>query len=150
MNEDLMTDSRFANHLFRIESVFAATDIHAAREGMVLSDSAIRSLLVKAINEAGGKGAKAPAGKLSAKESLLAEALASLIGVRPLLKNVVEKDGKLVETDEPISREIWVGLLETLKLSVETRGDGLPGGRGYLEFLKEFVEQARGAMGAEG
>lgn len=146
MNRDLTRDSHYSRHLFRIESIFAATDIHAAKEGIRLGDAAIRSLLVKAINQACGREPKKAEGKLSPKDSLLAEAYAGLVAAKTDLKKVIETDGKLVESNETISTAEWIDLLESLRQSVENQNDREPGGRGYLDFLKELVERARGTF----
>ena len=66
---------RFSSVLYMIESKLHELDCLAAARGVALTDSAIRSLLVRCINEANGKTSKSSTGvAASGKDRFLAEA----------------------------------------------------------------------------
>lgn len=127
------------------------TDRQAKAEGVALTDSAMRSLLVRAINEARGKPAKtAPS---SARDRGLADTLRRLAEVRASLRVVVgEEAGEPIGSEgDPLPTAEWIHALQAVKESCEARTGGEPGSRGYLDFLTDFLRDAmkRAGHGAE-
>ena len=82
---DMMRDPRYAGILLEIERKLHEADRLADARGLTLTDSNIRSLLVRAINDAKGKTAKSAEAAGSDKDRYLAEALLQLAAVRTVL-----------------------------------------------------------------
>jgi hypothetical protein len=137
---DAMRDPFFAPILFKIETVLGETDQRAKAQGLTLSDSAIRSLLVRAANEARGKPAKTSA--TSPKDLLLADAVARLAAVRSELVVTTSDDAVDTPPTEPLPTADWLLSLDATKRSCEFRTTSEPGSRGYLDFLEGFLRDA--------
>ena len=142
---DAMRDPFYAPILFAIERKLFEADRLAASRGIALTDSAIRSLLVRAINEAQGKTAKSAPGS-SPKDRFLLEALAQLASVRAAIE-VADADTEL--TPKGVSAETkslsaaeWIIALDAVKSSCALRTTSEPGSRGYLDFLPSFIRSA--------
>ena len=134
-----MRDPRYSPILLQIESVLHDADKLASSRGITLTDSNIRSLLVRAINEAKGKAANSVPSAASAKEHLLAEMVGQLASVRAaIVKERDQPDGSVARC--PISAAEWIAALEAIKDSCAARTSGNPGSRGYLEFLQGFLK----------
>lgn len=139
---DAMRDPFLAPVLLRIETVLHETDREAQGHGLTLTDSAVRSVVVRAVNEARGKPAKVAA--VSPKDRLLADAVARLAAMRTDLLVVEDGGGQAerVETAAPLSVADWLLALDAVKQSCETRTTSEPGSRGYLDFLGGFLRDA--------
>lgn len=137
---DVMRDPFFAPVLLRIATVLHETDREAQRQGLTLTDSAVRSLVVRAGNEARGKTAKAAA--VSPKDRLLAVAVARLTAIRTDLLVIENRAAEREEAAEPLSVADWLLALDAVKQSCEVRTTNEPGSRGYLEYLAGFLRDA--------
>jgi hypothetical protein len=138
---DAMRDPFYAPILYSIERKLFEADRLAALRGIVLTDSAIRSLLVRAINEAQGKPAKTAPGS-SPKDQFLHEAFGQLALVRAAIE-VADEDTELTSEGVPAAPQSlpaaeWIVALETVKSSCALRTTSAPGSRGYLDFLPSF------------
>ncbi len=151
---DAMRDPYYALILLEIEKVLHETDLRAKEQGLPFTDSAVRSLLVRAANEARGKPVKtAPT---SPKDRLLADAVVRLgearakLGVAPMEdENGNELDpsaGDVADAMEPLPTADWLLALDAAKQSCEVRSTNEPGSRGYLDFLTGFLANAREQM----
>lgn len=140
-HRDTMRDPRYAGILLVIERQLAASDRLAATRGLTLTDSNIRSLLVRAINEAKGKAAKADASASSDKDRFLAEAQRELTAVRATIIEERDQPDGSVER-RPLPAAEWLAALEAIKDSCAVRTGREPGSRGYLEFVREFLKGA--------
>lgn len=90
---DTMRDPRFSGILLEIERTLHEADRLSTARGLTLTDSNIRSLLVRAINEAKGKTAKSSVGATApAKDLFLAEALQQPALVRAAIVEAVAQD----------------------------------------------------------
>lgn len=140
---DLMKDPFYAGILFAIESKIHEGDRLAASRGITLTDSNIRSLLIKTIHAAGGKLPQSIPASAGAKDQFLEEFLHQLIAAK---NSVVEGqemlDGTLEES--PLPSTDWIKALEAAKESCAIRTGDEPGSRGYLDFLADFIPQADG------
>jgi hypothetical protein len=142
---DTMRDPFFSGILLEIERTLHQADRLSTARGLTLTDSNVRSLLVRAINEAKGKTAKSSAGAVaSAKDLFLAEALQQLALVRAAIVEAVAQDDGLV-AHVPLPAADWIASLEAIKDSCAIRTGSEPGSRGYLEFLRSFITQTVGA-----
>lgn len=138
---DTMRDPRFAGILLEIERKLHEADGLAAARGLTLTDSNIRSLLVRALNDAKGKAAKSAENAASDKDRFLAEARQQLAAVRAAIVEEWEQPDGSFER-RPLSAAGWVASLEAIKDSCAVRTGREPGSRGYLEFLRGFIKDA--------
>lgn len=136
---DAMRDPRSAPILLEIERCLHDTDKLAATRGLTLTDSNVRSLLVRAINEAKGKTAKSAEGAASDKDRLLAEALHQLAAVRAAIVEERDRPDGTVER-HPLPAGDWIAALEAIKESCALRTGHEPGSRGYLGYVSTFLE----------
>ena len=142
---DSMRDPFYVPILFAIESKLLEADRLAASRGIVLTDSAIRSLLVRAINQAQGKPAKTAPGS-SPKDQFLHEALGQLALVRAACE-VADEDTELTPEGVPVETQSltaadWIFALDAVKSSCAFRTTSAPGSRGYLDFLVTFIRSS--------
>ncbi len=138
-----MRDPRYTGVLLEIERTLHEADCLATTRGLTLTDSNIRSLLVRAINEAKGKVAKVADNVAAEKDRLLLEVQQQLAAVRAAI--VVERDlpdGSIQR--HPLPAADWIASLERIKSSCAVRTGGEPGSRGYLEFLRDFLKDSTG------
>ena len=142
-HHDLMKDPFYASILFAIESNIDELERLAAAQGILLTDSNVRSLLVKAIHAANGKPPKSIQGPVGAKEKFVAGKLLELIAVKEsLAEQNGFPDGSIKKN--PISQADWIKSLEAVKESCAIRTADEPGSRNYLEFLRDFIRRAKG------
>ena len=138
-----MRDPRYAGILLEIERKLHEADRLAVARGLTLTDSNIRSLLIRAINDAKGKATKSTETAASDKDRFLADALQQLAAVRTAIVEEREHpDGSF--KDHPMPAADWIASLEAIKDSCAVRTGREPGSRGYLEFLRGFMKDAAG------
>ncbi len=138
-----MRDPRYSPILLQIERTLYDADKLAASRAITLTDSSVRSLLVRAINEAKGRAAKSAPSDASAKDHLLAETVGQLAGVRAAIVAESDRPDGSVER-HPLPAADWIVALEAIKDSCAVRTGGESGSRGYLEFLREFLKGTAG------
>lgn len=141
---DTMRDPRYAPILLQIERCLHDTDKLAGTRGLTLTDSNIRSLLVRAVNEAKGKTAKSVETAMSDKDRFLAEALLQLAAVRSAIGEAQDQPDGSVQR-RPLPAADWIAALEAIKDSCALRTGREPGSRGYLEFVRGFLANAAGS-----
>jgi hypothetical protein len=141
---DTMRDPRYALILLQIERCLHDTDKLAATRGLTLTDSNIRSLLVRAINEAKGKTAKSVETAMSDKDRFLAEALPRLVAVRGAIFEAQDQPDGSIE-HRPLPSADWIAALEAIRDSCALRTGREPGSRGYLEFVRGFLAKTAGS-----
>jgi hypothetical protein len=139
-----MRDPRYSGILLEIERKLHEADRLATARGLTLTDSNIRSLLVRAINDAKGKTAKPAEGVVSDKDRFLSEAQQQLVAVRTDIVEERDRDDGTVER-RPLPAADWIAALEAIKDSCAVRTGREPGSRGYLEFLRGFLKDAGAA-----
>ncbi|HEY5892940.1 MAG TPA: hypothetical protein VIT91_06880 [Chthoniobacterales bacterium] len=138
-----MKDPFYARILFAIESKIHEGDRLAASRGSNLTDSNIRSLVVRASHAAKGKRPQPVPESAGAKDKFLAELLGELIVVRDSI-SVEERSSNGTMKEHPIPAADWIQSLEAIKESCAIRTGNEPGSRGYLDFLAGFIAQAGG------
>lgn len=138
---DVMQDPRFAPLLFAVESKVHEADLLAARLKITLTDSAVRSVLLRAANAARGRPPKTTASLPGTKDRLLADLLDELNALRrEICLETTQPDRSVVIDAVPVSD--WLLTLECLKDSCELRTGPLPGSRHYLDYLRDFIRKA--------
>ncbi len=141
---DTMRDPRYSGILLEIERKLHEADRLAVARGLTLTDSNIRSLLIRAINDAKGKAPKSAENAASDKDGFLAEALQQLAAVRAaIVEERDQPDGSIQR--RPLATVEWIASLEAIKDSCALRTGSMPGSRGYLEFLRDFLKNAAGS-----
>ncbi len=138
---DRMKDSFYAGLLIQIERMIYLTDKEARENGVELTDSQIRSALIKARKLAQGEAPAIP--EATPRDQVLAKLIHSLQEAPgDLLVETRLPDGTIEEG--PLPMVDWVKALETVMDSIKTRRRGLSGSRGYLSFLPGFLAEAGG------
>lgn len=140
---DLMQNPFYIPILLAIEATLHKGDQQAASQGVPLTDSNVRSLLVRASHAAQGKRPRPVPDFAAAKDRLLAELLNRLIAVRESLL-VEEKSSDGTVEQQNLSAAEWVATLGAVKESCALRTGNEPGSRNYLDFLTGFLAQATG------
>ncbi len=134
---------RYAPILLEIERTLHAVDRQTASRGVMLTDSNIRSVLVRAINGAKGKAPKSAGAGAPEKDRLVDEAQRQPASVRAaVVEERVRPDGSVER--RPLPALDWIVALQAIKASCAVRTDNLPGSRGYLEFLRGFISELPG------
>lgn len=131
-----MSESNYAPLLAKIEITIAATDVEAEKEGIVLTDSQVRSTVNKAALATRGSSPDIELDSPRAK--LLGQLAAKLVEARREFQvQVVDKDK---EGALPVPAQMWINALQTVMDSIRTR-TGDTGSRAYLDFVREFVRE---------
>ncbi len=139
-----MRDPRFSGVLLEIEHKLHEADRLADVRGLTLTDSNIRSWLVRVINDAKGKAAKSVEAAVSEKDRFLAEAQHPLAAARAASgEEQGQPDGTVQQ--RPLPTEDWIASLEAIKDSCVVRTGREPGSRGYLGFLRGFMRDEPGS-----
>lgn len=137
---DRMQDPFYAGLIFQIESRICHADAHAKSENIALTDSQVRSAILKARRMALGATPKISGS--NERERILA-ALIDNINRAPKSFRVQMESETGEPIEEPLPVSFWADALETVAESIETRRSDFPGSRDYLDFLHEFIERAR-------
>ena len=137
-----MKDPFYAGLLFKIEQIICQVDDEAKRQGLELTDSQIRSALVKARKKVAGEDPDIP--EATERDKILARLIDGLFQAPDdILEQILGPDGTVDE--EPLRLSEWIKALETVEDSVKTRKSNIPGSRDYLNFAHRFVQQAKEA-----
>ena len=135
---DRMKDPFYAGLLFQIENIICQADDYAKTKGLQLTDSQVKSALIKTQKKLQGGEPDIP--ETNERERILAELVNSLIHAPdPLMEQTTTDDGRAEE--KPLNISDWVKALETVEDSVKTRKSNIPGSRDYLDFVHGFIGQ---------
>jgi len=138
---DRMKDPFYAGLLFQIENIICQADDEAKTKGLQLTDSQVKSALIKTQKKLQGGEPDIP--ETNERERILAELVNCLIHAPDaLMEQTTTGDGRAEE--KPLNISDWVKALETVEDSVKTRKSHIPGSRDYLDFVHEFIGQAKG------
>ena len=139
---DRMKDPFYAGLLFKIEQIICQVDDEAKRQGLELTDSQIRSALVKARKKVAGEDPDIP--EATERDKILAMLIDGLFQAPDdIMEQISGADGTMDE--EPLRLSVWIKALETVEDSVKTRKSNIPGSRDYLNFIHRFIQQAEDA-----
>ena len=138
---DRMKDPFYAGLLFQIEQMICQADDEAKRKGMELTDSQVRSAIIKAQKKAQGEDPNIPV--TNEREQILAALIDSICQAPyQIMEQTLADDG--TEEHQPLAISYWVNALETVQDSIKTRKRNVPGSRDYLNYLPGFIARARG------
>jgi hypothetical protein len=137
---DRMKDPFFAGLIFQIEQMIHITDQNAEDSKIKLTDSQVRSVIIKARKLIQGEEPNWPT--TPERDRILAD-LAMIIFHAPdhLMEQTTEPDGTTKE--EPLKISDWLKALESVQTSIELRRSKIPGSRNYLDFLTDFILRAQ-------
>jgi hypothetical protein len=137
---DRMKDPYYAGLLFAIEQMICLADDEAKAEGMSLTDSQVRSAILKAQKLVQGGSPDIP--ETNERERVLAGLIHAIYHAPDeMIKDTVTADGP---SNEPLPLPDWINALETIADSIKTRRSTVPGSRDYLNFVHGFISEARG------
>jgi hypothetical protein len=137
---DRMRDPFFAQLMFFIEDLVCTVDSEARGKEIVLKDSQILSALTKAHGLVSGKEPKINDSTESdriLKNLIFAIAQSTANPAGPVLEQLEDGILKLV------NKEDWGLAIEAVMESLSIRRSKIPGSREYLDFLKDFIGQAK-------
>lgn len=135
-----MKDPFYAGLLFQIEQMICQADNEAKSKGQILTDSQIRSALIKTRKRAGGGGMDIP--ETNERERIIAKLINNLFQApEEIFEQITSDDGTIQE--QPLKISDWIKALETVEDSIKTRKSSIPGSRDYLDFVHHFIEQAK-------
>lgn len=132
---DRMKDPFYAGLLFQIENIICQADDDAVSRRIQLTDSQVRSALIKTQKKLQGGDPEIP--ETTEREQVMALLINSLINAPSNLK----ESGQEVK---PIDLQDWLNALDTVEDSINTRKSSIPGSRVYLNFIHGFIDQAKG------
>lgn len=137
-----MRDPYYAELIFLIEHMICQADDEAKSKGFRLTDSQVRSAVLKAKKKVQGGEPDIP--ERNDREKILAGLIDSIYKVREdLMACLMTDDGATKAKPLPVSD--WVKALETVEDSIETRRSSVPGSREYLDFVQEFIARVEGS-----
>ena len=134
-----MKDPFYAALLFQIERMICLADEEAKELGIELTDSQVRSALIKARKLV--QGANPEVSDENERDQVLARLIRSIYHAPDdLMEETKASDGS-TET-QPLQVPHWLNALETVADSIKTRKSDVPGSRCYLSYIHSFLEQA--------
>lgn len=136
-----MKDPFYAGILFAIESKILEGDQLAASQGLKLTDSNARSLIIKASKAAQGKHPQPVPDTASSKDKALGKLLEELLTLRSSLATEEKLADGTVERED-LTVDDWLASLAAVKESCSLHSSAEPGSRDYLDFLDAFLAQA--------
>ena len=121
----IMQDPLYNSVVHQVESLIHSVDEAAKTGGITLKDSEIKSAIQKVLGFAKGKIPKIP--NKTAKEKMIENLIHE---IRTIRKNM-----------EEFSNRDWITCLRVIDDSLKTRREMYGHSRGYLDFLKGFLEE---------
>ncbi len=132
-----MKNPFYAQLIFQAEGILSRADAAAREKGIELSDSQVRSAVIKSMKTLKGQNPDIP--KSNERENHLAELIDNLVHAPEFL----EREGLNPDAPgEAIDRLHWINALETVADSIKTRKLDTPGSRVYLNFIHNFIAGA--------
>ncbi|MDD5261622.1 MAG: hypothetical protein PHD76_07200 [Methylacidiphilales bacterium] len=136
-----MKNAFFAGLMFHIEQMICAADTLAQTSGCELTDSQVRSTIIKARKLVQGAQPNLP--EATERDRILT-GLARSIYLAPddIMEQSNDADGSLIES--PLEISDWLKAIETVQHSIDTHRSDIPGSRNYLSFLQKFIAETQG------
>lgn len=129
---DRMGDPFYANLMFRIERIVCSADGLAKENGLVWTDSQVRSAFVKTIKKLEGGTPEIP--QANERDKTLAELIERLCLAWQNLGPVCERN---------VACGDWINAIEAVEDSLQIRKSPVPGSRCYLDFVQRFIADAQ-------
>lgn len=132
---DIRKNPAFAPYLFEIEKRIHEAVQVAGEQGIDLSDSKIRSTVIKARKAAEGGSPKVAVE--SARDKILFDLYRSLVEARESVLMEVEGSEKRM----PLPMRYWILCLRTVEESIQFHSTGA-GSKGYQQYIAPFITGA--------
>ena len=140
---DALKDPFIAQLIWVIESIIHKADTLAKEDGICLTDSNVRSALIKAKkNVSLGE----PPADTAKKDLILIQLVDSIIHQRQFLGAFEGEEGGEESEGQEIELADWLLAIKAVIESVDIRRSKEPGTRYYLDFLKGFLAQTSGDL----
>ncbi len=143
--EDRMSDSFTAQLLFVIEQLICDADLNAKDIGITLKDSQIQSSLIKAAAIASGKNPKVE--DTTEIDQILKDLIIRITQAPDIIIEKLVTDGQ-VESKAALRAVDWIAAIKMVVDSIKTRRSGIPGAREYLDFVHQFIANAKKTIDA--
>lgn len=135
-----MNDPFYAQLLFQVEQIICQADTEAKKQNIKLTDSLIKSVLNKTQHCLMGRDSTIQA--TAPREIILRDLVHSLVHAPEYLDQATTtEDG--TERVEPLGTREWINAIECAEESLKIHKGQTPGGRDYLDFLQEFIADAK-------
>lgn len=131
---DLLKDPYFSGIIFEIESAVHEIDSYLIGTGITLNDTDVKSCLQKAIGHSKGKKPSIP--EKNEKEK----------GMKRITKSLIDLGEELMSDEDdidPTAKKDWILSLKAIEHSLKLRKEMYGHARGYLDFLKDFIEDGK-------
>ena len=135
---NLMYDKFYARLIWHIENKILDADKLAQLENIQLTDSNVKSSILKARNIA--KKGKLKSQPKNRKEEILFDLAYRIDELKTSLK-ATDFDNNKHEENSSLSLSDWLLALRAVEDSIKLRATS--GGRVYLEFIKDFIKQGK-------
>lgn len=127
---DLMKDPFYAQIMFRIETLIHEQDLAAQAESLTVKDSDAKSAIRKALGFLKGKPPKQSGDDL--RDIWIMETAKGLFAL-----------GKAVKSEQQLEEAQFCRALLAVEDSLKTRREMNGHSRGYLDFLRSFIEEKK-------
>ena len=131
---DLLKDPYFSGIIFEIERTIHEIDSDLIVTGITLNDTNVKSCLQKTIGHSKGKKPSIP--EKNEKEK----------GMKRITKSLIDLGEELMSDEEdidPATKKEWILSLKATEHSLKLRKEMHGHSRGYLDFLKGFIEDGK-------
>ncbi|MCC5851009.1 MAG: hypothetical protein JJU29_23215 [Verrucomicrobia bacterium] len=135
---DRLKDPLYAQLIFHIETFICHADETAKSKNIHLTDSQIRSAVLRTIKVLKGQSPAIP--QENERDKLLAQLVENLIEIR---KDFIFEEVGNEENQQTISKPIWLNACETLLSSINIRKSDVPGSRYYLDYVHKLIQNAQ-------
>jgi len=133
--QNLMKDPKFQDLMYRLESRIHDFDERAKSAGIVITDTNVKSVIRKFMGVIKGKS--------SSSSSDTTEVDRAMIDLTLLLVVFRENYDSEETGDQKLGKKDWLLLLKALEDTLKMRREMYGHSRGYLDFLKGFLEEGR-------
>ena len=132
--QNLMKDPKLQDLMYRLESRIHDFDERAKSAGIVITDTNVKSVIRKFMGVIKGK---------PSSSSDTTEVDRAMRDLTLLLVIFRENYDSGEASDEKFGKKDWLLLLKALEDTLKTRREMYGHSRGYLDFLKGFLEEGR-------
>ncbi len=136
---DRMGDPFYANLMFQIEQIICGSDGLAKEKGIVLTDSQVRSALIKTSKKLEGADPDVP--QANERDKALAGLIGNLCRAWEGLGLLeISIDG--AKHEKSVDVVAWIKAIEAVEDSLQIRKSPVPGSRCYLDYVQRFIADA--------
>jgi hypothetical protein len=131
--QNVMKDPRFQNLMYQIESHIHEFDESMKSEDTAIKDTNVKSVIRKVMGIVKGNGKSPTFSEANEVDRAMKALSLSLVALRDAYDSGAADDQKMSKKD-------WLLLLKAVENTLKTRREMAGHPRGYLDFLKGFLE----------